>query len=151
MSGPTPKDPKLRQRQNKHSTAARLVDFNPVEETPELPQRYDEDGEPKEWRDEVKVWWQDVWTSPMADEYIQSDRHGLVLLADLLDQYWRNPNKTLATEIRLQRQCFGLTPIDRRRLQWEVERAESAKSDTKERTEGGKGDGDDPRDSLGVV
>jgi len=32
----------------------------------------------------------------------------------------------LAQEIRMQGQRFGLSPIDRRRLQWEVERAETA-------------------------
>jgi hypothetical protein len=62
----------------------------------------------------------------MAGEFLQSDRHGLFILAELVDRFWEAPSPQLATEIRLQRQCFGLTPIDRRRLQWEVERVESA-------------------------
>jgi len=68
----------------------------------------------------------------MAVEFIKSDMHQLYILADLIDQYWREsasrngPSPALATEIRLQRQCFGLTPIDRRRLQWEIERGEDA-------------------------
>jgi hypothetical protein len=57
----------------------------------------------------------------MAAEYLPADIHGLYMLADLIDQYWRKPTPALAAEIRLQRMCFGLTPIDRRRLQWEVE------------------------------
>jgi hypothetical protein len=28
--------------------------------------------------------------------------------------------------LRLQRQLYGLTPLDRRRLQWEIERGEEA-------------------------
>lgn len=61
----------------------------------------------------------------MAVEYLAADVPGLVLLADLVDRFnWGDA--TLAAEIRLQRQCFGLTPLDRRRLQWEIERAEQA-------------------------
>ena len=45
----------------------------------------------------------------------------------------------LANEIRLQRQCFGLTPIDRRRLEWEIEKAEGANAKgQKRRNEGRK-------------
>jgi hypothetical protein len=36
--------------------------------------------------------------------------------------------KEMANEIRLQRQCFGLTPLDRMRLQWETEKADNAKT-----------------------
>ena len=46
------------------------------------------------------------------------------MLADLMDLYWYG-KRDLAGEIRLQGQCFGLTPIDRRRLQWEVQRVEA--------------------------
>lgn len=33
----------------------------------------------------------------------------------------------IAGEIRLQRQAFGLTPYDRRRLEWTIENTEDAK------------------------
>jgi hypothetical protein len=39
----------------------------------------------------------------------------------------------LSAEIRLQRQCFGLSPIDRRRLQWEIERTEEAQEKGRKR------------------
>ncbi len=144
MPGPTPKDPKLLQRRNKHSTAATLVDNAPVVGMPELPKR-----KPK-WRPEVVDWWRDVWASPMASEYIQADIHGLYLLADLMDRYWRDPTTKLATEIRLQRQCFGLTPIDRRRLQWTVEQVESATEKRQQRTRRQQPDVD-PRSVLKLV
>ena len=57
----------------------------------------------------------------MAAEFLQADRHGLYRLAVLVDAFWRTEDPRLASEIRLQAQCFGLTPIDRRRLQWEME------------------------------
>jgi hypothetical protein len=60
----------------------------------------------------------------MAAELLEADIHGLYVLADLVNRYWSKPSVQLAAEIRQQRQCFGLTPIDRRRLQWEVQRVD---------------------------
>lgn len=62
----------------------------------------------------------------MAGEYVAADAHGLLVLADLVDRYWQAPSRELAAEIRLQRAEFGLSPIARRRLQWEVARVEDA-------------------------
>ena len=59
-----------------------------------------------------------MWHSPMAAEFLEADRHALVRLAVLIDAFWNEPSKELAAEIRLEQQAFGLTPIDRRRLQW---------------------------------
>jgi hypothetical protein len=75
------------------------------------------------------AWWADLWRSPMAGEFVESDRHGLLILAILVDQFHRTPSTSLAAEIRLQRQCFGLSPLDRRRLEWEIDRVESPKRD----------------------
>ncbi len=138
MPGPAPKNPKLRQRRNKDTSARALTDKKPVKIIPELPKRR------RKWREETIAWWQDIWKSPMAPEFIQSDIHQLYMLADLIDQYWREsatkkgPSSNLATEIRLQRQCFGLTPIDRRRLQWEIEKAETAKTKGQKRRNQGR-------------
>lgn len=85
------------------------------------------------WHPMTLSWWEDVWASPMAPEYDESDRHGLFILATLIDTYWKQPSAALAGEIRLQRQCFGLTPIDRRRLQWEIERTDEAQDKGRKR------------------
>lgn len=146
MSGPLPKENKLRQRRNREATAKTLTDKGPAlvkgsgksARIPELPKRR------RKWRAETIAWWEDLWKSPMAVEYIEADLHQLYLLADLIDEYWRLPakelgkKKELANEIRLQRQCFGLTPIDRRRLQWEVERGESASAKGQKRRNAGR-------------
>lgn len=121
MPGPAPK--RNPARRNKTSTRATLTrDHDMV--APELPLR--EFG----WHHMTTSWWADIWASPMAPEYDESDLHGLYVLANLIDAYWREPSPRvqagLAAEIRLQRQCFGLTPIDRRRLQWEIERTDEA-------------------------
>ena len=85
----------------------------------------------------------------MAAEYLQADLHGLYILAELVDRFWVDPSPALATEIRLQRQCFGLTPIDRRRLQWEVERVEAATRRQGHGRAEPRGDtGEDPRRVL---
>lgn len=106
-------------RRNKPAGKATLTLQHSVK-APQLPSREDP------WHDMTLSWWADVWSSPMAPEYDDSDRHGLFILATLVDTYWKHPSPGLAGEIRLQRQCFGLTPIDRRRLQWEIERVDEA-------------------------
>lgn len=75
----------------------------------------------------TRRWWKDLWASPMAGEYLRVDTHALFRLAVLIDKFWRQPSKELASEIRLQQQAFGLTPSDRRRLEWTVEKVEEAK------------------------
>lgn len=120
---PTPK--RNPARRNVSATKSTLTQQTPGEiDIPELPDR--ETG----WHKLTVNWWTDVWSSPMAPEYDTSDLHGLYVLADLVDAYWQEPSPkaraSLAGEIRLQRQCFGLTPIDRRRLQWEIERSDEA-------------------------
>jgi len=66
----------------------------------------------------------------MAPEFDTSDLHGLLMLALLVDDFWlaESPSSRskLAAEIRQQSQRFGLSPLDRRRLQWEIERVSDA-------------------------
>lgn len=118
----------VRARRNRTSTAATLTLVHDVK-APPLPDR--------EWHPQTLQWWADVWASPMAPEFDDSDRHGLFLLAVLVDRFWQAPHWTLAAEIRLQRQCFGLSPMDRRRLQWEIDRGEAAAERTKQRRPAG--------------
>ena len=100
---------------------------------PVLPVRREEitaigDDEPKwverPWHELTISWWGDVWRSPMAAEFVKVDVHRLWILADLVDRYWWSGGRDLAaaTEIRLQERAFGLDPMSRRSLQWEVPR-----------------------------
>lgn len=122
---PMPKEPSTRRRRNKTATSRQLQVVHDVD-PPALP------GD-REWHAQTVAWWTDVWASPMAPEFDDSDLHGLVLLAVLVDAFWESPSKELAAEIRLQRQCFGLSPIDRRRLQWEIDRGTEAEQRTQKR------------------
>lgn len=90
------------------------------------------------WHPETLAWWAGLWRSPMAPEFDQAtDLPELLRLARLVDAYnYTDEPKLmiqLMAEIRLQRQCFGLTPLDRRRLQWEIAKGDEAESRTKAR------------------
>lgn len=121
MPGPTPKHSSVRARRNRTSTAATLSLVHDVE-TPPLPTRL--------WHEQTRAWWKSIWASPMAPEFDKSDLHGLFALAVLIDDFWRTDDaklrKEIAAEIRQQRTGFGLTPMDRRRLQWEIEKVDEA-------------------------
>lgn len=156
-----PKPSHLRQRRNKTSTAATLPSEaeSARNRVPNLPKR--EGG----WHPMVKDWWRSVWKSPMASEYLASDvRGGLYQLACLHQIFWQTNDlglagsaklPGLAAEIRLQEVRFGLSPIDRRRLQWEVERGEQATERTQSRkakkAEPPKAPAADPREVLRAV
>ena len=86
----------------------------------------------------------------MATEYLRADEHALFRLAVLIDLFWTQPSKELASEIRLQQQAFGLTPLDRRRLEWNIVQAEQAKDlgERKRRKQAIIINGDDPRSVL---
>ena len=121
MPGPPPKNPAIRRRRNKATTATTLAAKPRRAKPPALPpcSSLDALGEPvADWHPQTKAWWADIWASPLGPEYITVDVAGLLILAVLVDAFWHSPTRELAGEIRLQRQCFGLTPIDRRRLQW---------------------------------
>lgn len=149
MPGPIPKHPSTRARRNRVSTAATLA-VDPNIEAPKLPMRF--------WHEQTRAWWRDIWSSPMAPEYDESDRHGLFALAVLVDDFWTTEDaklrKGIAAEIRQQRQGFGLTPMDRRRLQWEIERTDEAQDKGRRRRQAAKTPketGEDPRDVLRAV
>ena len=91
-----------------------------------------------------------MWHSPMAEQYLEADKHALYRLAVLVDQFWVEPNSKLAAEIRLEQQAFGLTPIDRRRLQWAVEEEEERKR-TRTRQAPRERVAEDPRKILRMV
>lgn len=126
MPGPPPKPAAARRRRNKTSTAAVIV----APDSPVVPPL------PPGFSDQAQAWWVDLWATPMAPEFDRSDVHGLVMLAELVDLFWTLPPEKVmskvevAKEIRLQRAEYGLTPLGRRRLQWEIGRAEEATAKT---------------------
>lgn len=122
----------VRARANKASTAANL---KPVAD-PEIPPM----PSGPEWHPEAVAWWTDVWSSPMSPEWDDSDIHNVVICALLYNDVWRaetaKERKDAAAEFRLQRKDLGLTPYDRRRLEWAFEQADGAKAQGEARRKG---------------
>lgn len=144
--GPAPKPQSQRQKRGKPSTAAKLVDTSRRSLKPKLPARVD--GEP--WHPQTLAFWRVVWKSPMASEYVEADVPGLVRLAVLVDEFWRGSSDVvkLSAEIRLVGQNYGLSPLDRRRLQWEINRVKDEKPKPNASS---KGKRKDPRIGLGEL
>nr|WP_145982980.1 hypothetical protein [Pseudonocardia sp. AL041005-10] len=120
------KDPSVRARTNRAATATTLTRPSRKARVPAMPRL----PRGETWHPEVKAWWSDVWRSPMASEFIDVDKRALGVLVVLHQDFWTattavERNKA-ATEIRLQRKDFGLTPYDRRRLEWTIEEADAA-------------------------
>ena len=142
MPGPAPKAPHPRQRTNRKVGSATLTAVA-SSRVPAIP---NPDG--REWHKLTRGWWRRVWTSPMASQYLESDLDGLARLAAVVDDFNRGPNTATLAEVRLQEARFGLSPLDRSRLQWEIQRAEK-REPTRPKT--AKRAGDDPRAVLMAV
>lgn len=129
MNGGMPKHQSTRARQNKKSTRATLYVPHPDDvRVPELPELFDEKGDVLPWHENTEEWWDQVWSSPMASEYVDADISGILRLAVLVNEFWFKPSGGMHAEIRIAQQEYGLTPLSRRRLEWTVESAEDAKA-----------------------
>lgn len=120
---PPPKPAATRQRRNRTTTAATLE--APAASRVDLPQGF-------EWHVLTAAWWETIWASPMAGEWVDADVPGLFALANLVDQFWTGGDPRVAAEIRLQQREYGLSPLSRRQLQWEVRRLEGKPAATTE-------------------
>jgi hypothetical protein len=73
----------------------------------------------------------------MVTEFIEVDLFNLYHLAELMDDFniSGSPKERveLSKEIRIKGQAFGLTPLDRKRLSWEIEKGERAETQTRAR------------------
>jgi hypothetical protein len=150
MPGPAPSDPSTRKRGNKASTKSVLsvvVDH----EIPPMPDPNDWlakpviDGEeisldpnPPQWSPAVIKWWDTIWQSPMSNEYHESDTQQLHLACFYLHQT-TNPYIKMAERLAAAAKyesCvrnFGLSPMSRRSLQWEIERVNEAQGKNRRR------------------
>jgi hypothetical protein len=62
----------------------------------------------------------------MSPEYVEADLDRLYMAASLVDSFWQAGGMDTKThsEIRLALAPFGTSPLDRRKLEWELERPE---------------------------
>jgi len=130
--GPAPKPAHLRQRTNRKAGSAMIA----MVETPAsvmIQPIPNPDG--REWHPLTLESWRHAWTSPMAGQWLETDRDALGRLALCWDDFYKAPSAEALKEIRLQSALFGLSPLDRSRLQWEVARADDAEQKTSRRVE----------------
>jgi len=152
-----PEDDQLPRTGGKAKLAKALADDD-LPPIPALPER------PAGWHPQTEQWWADVWSSPMSKEWHDSDIHNVFVCAMLYDDMWSGETATArqkaAAEFRQQRASLGLTPYDRRRLEWTIETADEAKAKGQQRRAGKQtgttkqpsgGTPTDPRAGLSLV
>lgn len=101
----------------------------------------DPDAEPEfddddiDWAQPVKDWWVDIWSSPMANEFVDSDIHGLYLACyyfnESLNAFYK-PGDRIAWAKQFENSIknYGLTPSARESLRWQVAQGTAAQSRT---------------------
>lgn len=143
--GPAPKPAHLRQRTNRKPGAATI-------EAPRDPNIPTLPALGREWHPLTLAAWETAWKSPMASQWLDTDRDALGRLAVLWDEYYKKPNANTMKEIRLQGALFGLSPIDRSRLQWEIAKGDEAEHKQQRRREPAyRRTGADPRAILMAI
>lgn len=150
MSGPPPKPSHLRQRTNRKAGAG-IISMVPAALDVKVPPIPNPDA--REWHPLTVTAWAHAWASPMASQWLETDADALGRLALVWDDFYKAPSADGLKEIRLQSALFGLSPLDRSRLQWEVSRADDAEQKTTRRADvTGKRTGThDPRHVLQAV
>jgi hypothetical protein len=117
MPGPAPKPSATRQRRNRVASAAVLTEADGEIVIPELPEGFDK---------RTIRWWATVKKSPMREEYTASDWEGLLAVAALYNLWWMTGDTKAHAEFRTAAKDYGLNPMARRSLQWEIKRAEGS-------------------------
>jgi hypothetical protein len=65
--------------------------------------------------------------SPQSTQFAETDWKRLEFLAHLVERYLSDPQERTLSEIRLNEERLGATVADRKRLQWELPRADDDK------------------------
>lgn len=88
---------------------------------------HDKEAAPIPWHDATTLWWDTIWASPMVQEWVDADVPDLLAIAVMVDEFWRSGDTKIHAEVRMASREFGLTPMSRRSLQWEIKRLEEPK------------------------
>ena len=123
-SGPVPKHPSERRRRNAVAGIRTLPSEGSGLEAPPLPVEL----ELSEWG---RNYWIGLWESPMAVAWEPMDIPALIRLAVLQDAAISGTGSGAGlVEIRNLEDRFGLSPMARKRLQWEIAQAAPAARET---------------------
>lgn len=113
MPGPLPKHQSQRRRRNKANPSAAVLLDAGGRSAPPLPEAV--------WSEEIISWWETIWSAPMASQYLDADVASLVRLARLKQSLLSDDVAFgVLAEIRQLEDRFGLSPLARRRLEWQI-------------------------------
>lgn len=86
-------------------------------------------GGRRRWRQSTRDWWASFWSSPMATQVdTDSEFHIILRYAILKDSLERATDEglvdrmvKLSAELRMIEKDYGMTPMPRRSLQWQID------------------------------
>lgn len=114
MPGPAPK-PKDQRRNRNAKQAGDWIQLpkegyqGPI---PTLPKKLGLDKD-------THAWWKKIWRSPMATQWTEEDVPSLIELA-ILRERLLDGKISVAAEVRLRTDLFGLTPAGRQQRRWMI-------------------------------
>lgn len=111
--GPAPKE----QHQRERDTRRRQADVVTVSQDGEI-RGPDLEGP---YSEQTLDWYRDWQTAPQAALFANTDWRRLLLLAPIVDSYFRKPSAAALSEIRLNEERLGATYVDRLRAKIRVE------------------------------
>lgn len=112
--GPAPKQQHQRERDTRRRQADLVsVEYDGIVRGPELEGAYGP---------QTLAWYETWRKAPQAQLFEETDWLRLVLLAPIVEAYFRKPNAAALTEIRLNEEKLGATYVDRLRARIRVER-----------------------------
>jgi hypothetical protein len=128
------KDPSVRARSNRASTARTLSNGSRSRAVPELPAH-----PTSRWHEQTAKWWREIWTSPLPDAWQSFDLGSVFTLALAYNDIWiaesATARKEALGEYRLQRKDFFIAPYNRLQGEIVIEEADAAKDRGRQRRE----------------
>lgn len=88
-----------------------------------------------DWYEPVKAWWDDIWSSPMSSEFVESDIHGLYMACVYMHE-GLNPYYKVSDRLKMMQafektiKDYGLTPTAREALRWQISQGTQAQNRT---------------------
>ncbi|MDD2326100.1 MAG: hypothetical protein PHW63_08910 [Alphaproteobacteria bacterium] len=88
-----------------------------------------------EWAPAVVDWWNSIWTSPMASEFVESDVHGLYFacyyMHEALNPFYKPSDRLgFSKQWEAAIKNYGLTPASRESLRWNIAQGTAAQKRT---------------------
>jgi hypothetical protein len=129
--GPLPKPAHLRARRNKDVIVGREIEADPSPQPPLPTFAVEQDGQLVEWRwpSRTQEWWAALGRSTLARGYSEIEWESLLDTARVHAAFWAGA-LSMAPELRLREDQFGITPASKARLRITVAQADKAEDES---------------------